>query len=497
MPNIALLGSGGGERAMLGLLGSLVQLKKCDLLDCMLYLSGISGSTWCMASLYRESEWSAKLDTVQDAIVKRLNGPEVTWTDSWIKLKKYHKRDNFSLTDFWAVMFVSSIVKEIDEDGVTHQRDYHTKDPYPVYAVIDDQCKRESLDSDAWFEITPHEAGYSLTGAFVDSAYLGSQFKNGTSVKKQPEIDMLYLQGFCGSALADETEIKKWLWEEMKKIISCGEESSQACQVLLTLAELNLCVLKDEDPTSLITTMTELLKGKLDKHGRAMFISAQELLHERKSAILEQFTLTICENFGDWFKVQDTAGWIAIDIVKLITRWIWGTTYDFLYDMEVEDVHPSVLTEKERYYEDAGLLINSPYFPMLREERDIDLIISLDFSAGDPMETVVKTSQMCKELKIPFPGVKLPDNITEPDDFYVFKGCDKTPTVIHIPLFNKVNCDGHIQDWASKYSTFQQAYSPDLISDLIKKAGENVINTKEKILKEIAKIVEQKQSKVH
>ncbi|KAK9975397.1 hypothetical protein ABG768_023440 [Culter alburnus] len=46
VPNIALLGSGGGERAMVGLLGSLVQLQKTGLLDSILYLSGVSGSTW-------------------------------------------------------------------------------------------------------------------------------------------------------------------------------------------------------------------------------------------------------------------------------------------------------------------------------------------------------------------------------------------------------------------------------------------------------------------
>jgi len=46
VPNIALLGSGGGERAMVGLLGSLDQLQKIGLLDCVLYLSGVSGSTW-------------------------------------------------------------------------------------------------------------------------------------------------------------------------------------------------------------------------------------------------------------------------------------------------------------------------------------------------------------------------------------------------------------------------------------------------------------------
>ncbi|KAL6461281.1 hypothetical protein MHYP_G00312470 [Metynnis hypsauchen] len=46
VPNIAVLGSGGGLRAMVGLLGSLSQLSEEGLLDCIMYLSGVSGSTW-------------------------------------------------------------------------------------------------------------------------------------------------------------------------------------------------------------------------------------------------------------------------------------------------------------------------------------------------------------------------------------------------------------------------------------------------------------------
>ncbi|XP_048042738.1 cytosolic phospholipase A2 gamma-like isoform X2 [Megalobrama amblycephala] len=112
VPNIALLGSGGGQRAMMGLLGSLVQLQKAGLLDCVLYLSGVSGSTWCMASLYQEPDWSTELETVKDKIIQRLNGPGVSWTDAFDKLKKYYGKDIFSMTDVWAAMFVTNFVKE-------------------------------------------------------------------------------------------------------------------------------------------------------------------------------------------------------------------------------------------------------------------------------------------------------------------------------------------------------------------------------------------------
>ncbi|XP_077078204.1 cytosolic phospholipase A2 gamma-like [Siphateles boraxobius] len=77
------------------------------------------------------------------------------------------------------------------------------------------------LSVDPWFEFTPYEAGYSLTGAFVETSNFGSQFHNGSNKKKQDEIDMLYLQALCSRVLADEVEIWKWikalLVPEMKK----------------------------------------------------------------------------------------------------------------------------------------------------------------------------------------------------------------------------------------------------------------------------------------
>lgn len=46
VPNIVVLGSGGGLRAMIALLGTLVELKNQNILDAVMYLCGVSGSTW-------------------------------------------------------------------------------------------------------------------------------------------------------------------------------------------------------------------------------------------------------------------------------------------------------------------------------------------------------------------------------------------------------------------------------------------------------------------
>uniref|UniRef100_A0A3B4BQ92 Phospholipase A2, group IVC (cytosolic, calcium-independent) n=1 Tax=Pygocentrus nattereri TaxID=42514 RepID=A0A3B4BQ92_PYGNA len=378
VPNIAVLGSGGGLRAMVGLLGSLCQLKEEGLLDCIMYLCGVSGSTWCMASLYKEPDWSTKLDLVKNDIVQRLADGSVSLKEMGQKLAKYYsEKDHFSLTDVWSALIVSNMVNEIDEHKLTEQRGKYTKDPYPIYTVIDKQCKYDRLNADPWFEITPDESGYSLSGAFVDSSFLGSEFENGKNIKKQPEIDMLYLQGLCGSALADMEPLES--------------------HIILT---------------------------------------------------------TYCLNLSS-----------------------------------VESADSSVSQSKTREYEDSGLLLNSPYFSVLRKERDIDLIISLDFSEGDPFKTVVQTAEKCKDLQIPFPEVVLPAKNTEPQDFYVFKGSSDAPTVIHIPLFNAVNCKGkYMSKWVKTYSTLQMNYSREMITDLLEKAGLNIKNNKEKLLKEIGNV---------
>ncbi|XP_067833195.1 cytosolic phospholipase A2 zeta-like [Heptranchias perlo] len=60
VPVIAILGSGGGIRAMTSLYGALSGLQQMHLLDCVTYMVGVSGSTWCMSTLYQDTDWSRK-----------------------------------------------------------------------------------------------------------------------------------------------------------------------------------------------------------------------------------------------------------------------------------------------------------------------------------------------------------------------------------------------------------------------------------------------------
>ncbi|XP_076866600.1 cytosolic phospholipase A2 gamma-like [Brachyhypopomus gauderio] len=515
VPNIAVLGSGGGERAMIGLLGSLSQLGEEGLLDCIMYLSGVSGSTWCMSSVYKEPDWSTKMETLEQNIIQRLVSGHVSQSEQYKKLMEISKRDNFSMTDIWALWFVCDILNEIDEHVVTDYRGQHTKDPYPIYTVVDQQCKHDKAFKDVWFEITPDECGYSLTGAFVDSSAWESRFENGAVTKKQRKNDMLYLQGLCGSALADKTEIKKaiiaWLLDlfhgdgVLKLYTSDSTEEEEVTDdemVMSSLLELNDHFFRKEEYTNDITKINKLLEGKHDKEGNEV-----KLEGPITEEILKNYCLKVCDCLSDWFPGEDdfnttselqadSIGLLKIDsrltakCMKKVHQWDWGTTYNFLYKMTASEVHPSILKSETRKFVDAGVLVNSPFFAVLRKERNVDLIISFDF--GDLFGTVDRAAEICEGLQIPFPTLKHPAAGEQPVDFYVCNDNSEAPTVIHIPLFNDVNCKGEVEKLKIKYQTFQFTYTENMISDLLDIARLNIKNTKEKLLNVIKDVVQRK-----
>ncbi|XDV21575.1 hypothetical protein PO909_026653, partial [Leuciscus waleckii] len=116
-----------------------------------------------------------------------------------------------------------------------------------------------------------------------------------------------------------------------------------------------------------------------------------------------------------------------------------------------------------------------------------------------PLQTVKKAAETCGKLNIPFPEVNIPsEEVKKPKDFYVFNG-QNVPTVIHIPLFNVVNCGGNVnvssddfEERKEKYHTFQGPYSAEMITELIEVAEKNITNNREKLLDQIRLAIWQK-----
>ncbi|KAM6154400.1 cytosolic phospholipase A2 gamma [Erethizon dorsatum] len=143
---------------------------------------------------------------------------------------------------------------------------------------------------------------------------------------------------------------------------------------------------------------------------------------------------------------------------------------------------------------DAGFAINTPYPLVLLPARNVQLILSFDFSSGDPFETIRSTARYCHDHKIPFPTVeeaKLKEwSGTAPDSCYILKE-KNGPVVMHFPLFNKDTCGDDVQKWIDTYGTIKTAdsYTLDRVTQLLELSKENVRKNEEKIRSEIKNVV--------
>ncbi|MBN3306726.1 PA24C phospholipase, partial [Amia calva] len=448
-PQIAVLGSGGGLRAMVALMGTLSELGAQNLLDSIMYLCGVSGSTWCMSSLYNDEKWSLQVEQKEAEMVEKLTSKEITFQDIIDRINEATRDSNFSLTDIWAALYLCVFQKETK--SVSDQTDKEMLNPYPIYAAIDRWRleNKDKHDKGIWFEITRHESGYPGCGAFIETSKFGSIFKEGEILEERDEMDLLYLKGLCGSALGSWKESKKFITSLIKEFgwnkIHQRRESSRTRIVdpFLKCSFTVLCVLIR---ILIVAGWIKSIPGfNRMLRGRATNESVSTVVVEARSLNVEWNLLKSGKQSLTCYLALVISLKVMTIIFCLLFEWTWGTKFNFLHKHpNPENVLPSDLVQDEKIYLiDAGLAINCGYPLVLRPERQVQLILSFDFSAGDPFLTVHQAAEYCQQNNIPFPDIPVVSEEEKacPSDCYIYSGVDM-PTVMHFPLFNKANCGG-------------------------------------------------------
>uniref|UniRef100_A0A8C5Q8E4 PLA2c domain-containing protein n=1 Tax=Leptobrachium leishanense TaxID=445787 RepID=A0A8C5Q8E4_9ANUR len=504
VPVVAVLGSGGGLRAMIGFLGVLTELSNQDFLDTVTYICGTSGSTWCMASLYNSDNWSTSMTEMERTMCERLGKNEWDWAKSWEKIKQL--KESESLTAFWAYVVIQIMTKEINEKKLSDHRAACEvgKNPYPVYAAIE----RENLDygiphkPGTWFEFTPHKVGFPAFQHFVDTKFLGSQFEDGAPSKITPEKELCFLQGQITDALS-----KAHIITSANTDNDYNESNPTKCEkckrlhTLLTEDQERMSYQRREELLFILTqfmddnTFEEKKKSGVKKRHKH-FVWGLDYCNVCK--VIYQLLVS----FAKWRLVathnsQHNSGdkgfceiWKIIHkLMVLLAKWEWGTTYNFLYNPNVSDGATNDIFNKEYLHLiDAGLELNTAYPLMLMPHRKVDLILSFDFSEGDPFKTLTDAREYCTINNIPFPIVDI--NVCEEampsKHCYIFEGDDKdVPTVMHFPLFNRKNCGDDVLQWRKRYPTAKLSYTNSDIEDLIRVSKQNVRFTKNLILEKL------------
>lgn len=159
VPTIAVVASGGGTRAMTSLLGSLRGLKDIGVLDAVSYITGVSGSTWAMSTLYQEADWSQQdMDNIISEAKEQMT-KSVLSAFSFEKLQYYceevAEKENqgytVSLVDMGGLILEHLVFgKKVTSTLSEQQRAVNEgQNPLPIYTAVNMKDGFKGLESEA------------------------------------------------------------------------------------------------------------------------------------------------------------------------------------------------------------------------------------------------------------------------------------------------------------------------------------------------------------
>ncbi|XP_068961922.1 cytosolic phospholipase A2 zeta [Petaurus breviceps papuanus] len=490
VPVVAVLGTGGGTRAMTSLYGSLTGLQDLGFLDTVTYLSGISGSTWCISTIYKDPAWSQT--SLQGPTRQARNFVCSTKTGAFLsdQLRYYSQQLmarensglNASLIDLWGLLIEYFLYQEENPVKLSDQRAavVQGQNPYPIYAGINVHRNISSQDFAEWCEFTPYEVGFPKYGAFVPTELFGSEFFMGRLLRSWPEPRICYLQGMWGSAFAINLD------EIFQRTIGSG----------VSFLDSHRSSINEKDDCE---TLQLLDPARL----KTQLYVPQGI-----------FTQTILDIFTSRF----TAGENFNFIQGLCLHEHYTESKEFLTKkVNHPDALPNKLTPMKKFLHlvDGGFAINSPFPLVLLPQRDVDVILSFDYSLETPFEVLKLTEEYCQDRDIPFPRIELKhEDMSEPQECYVFDDAEdpRVPIVLHFPLvnrtFQKYKAPGmeretpeekdfasfDIKDQSYAYGMMNFTYQPNEFERLVELNRYNVLNNAEVVRSALRKALQRRQA---
>ncbi|XP_032428637.1 cytosolic phospholipase A2 [Xiphophorus hellerii] len=530
VPVIAIAGSGGGFRAMVGFSGVMKALFESGVLDCATYVAGLSGSTWYMSTLYSHPDFPNKgPKDINSELMKRVSGNplrlllpqhitnyiQALWT-------KKASGQPVTFTDVFGMLIGETLIparmdiKLSNIQGKINQ----SQSPLPLFTCLHVKPDVSELMFADWVEFTPYEIGMAKYGTFMTPDLFGSKFFMGTVVKKYEENPLHFLMGVWGSAFSilfnrvlgvKDTVGGSTMEEELEQIKPqhiVGEDS-----------------LDNDDEPRKGGTENQDSEEEYSRTAQASWVqrmftslfsdSALFNTREGRAGKVHNFMLGLNLNTNTPFSPTTEMSHPLLtpeDEVDAVTD---PDEFDRIYE-------PLDVKSKKIHVVDSGLTYNLPYPLLLRPQRGVDLIISFDFSArpsdsSPPFKELLLAEKWARMNKLPFP--KIDPKVFDREglkECYVFKpkkGEKNCPTVIHFVLvninFRKFKAPGVprvtekekeladfdiFDDPESPFSTFNFQYSNEAFTRLHDLMEFNTLNNLE-VIKEAIKdcIVAQKE----
>uniref|UniRef100_A0A8C4W7D8 Phospholipase A2 n=1 Tax=Gopherus evgoodei TaxID=1825980 RepID=A0A8C4W7D8_9SAUR len=395
VPVVAVTTTGGGIRALTAMYGSILGLQKLNVLDCVSYITGSSGTTWTMTNLYEDDDWSHK-DLGELIIEARKQASKSKMSAfSLESLKNYHRELSqrtqagykTSFIDLWGLMIESMLNDGKDEHKLSDQQKAVNwgQNPLPIYLALNVKDNVTTKDFREWVEFTPYEVGFLKYGAFIRAEDFGSEFFMGRLMKKLPESRICFMQGVL------------FTWES---VLPNKNTNSNGNQCLANHCCVTGC------------------SGRPHEMATCMYTPAGGISNALRDILTDRPAVSKYHSFLRGFQMHN-----EYTQHEQFSKWK-DTMLDSL---------PNQLRHTAEHLElvDTAFFFDTSCPPLMRPERKVDVILHLNYSGG--------SQTMVRAQGIPFPKPVLNEeerkNLKE---CYMFEDAENpgAPILLYFPLVN-------------------------------------------------------------
>eukprot|EP00069_Balaena_mysticetus_P015160 bmy_09149T0 len=485
IPVVAVMATGGGIRAMTSLYGQLAGLKELGLLDCISCITGASGSTWALANLYEDPEWSQKdlagpIESLKTQVTKSKLGvlaPSQLWRYQQELAERARLGHPPCFTNLWALINEALLHDEPHDHKLSDQREALSRgqNPLPIYCALNTKERNlTTFEFGEWCEFSPYEVGFPKYGAFIPSELFGSEFFMGRLTKRLPESRICFLEGIWSNLYA----------ASLQDSLYWSSEPSQFwdrwAQAQASLDKEQVPLLNIGEPPTAASRIAEFFT---------------DLLTRRPLAQATHNFLRGLSFHKDYFQHPHFSAWKATKLDGL----------------------PNQLTPAEPFLclLDVGYLVNTSCPPLLRPTRDVDLILSLDYNLHGAFQQLQLLDQFCQEQGIPFPSISpSPEEQRQPRECHLFSDPARpdAPAVLHFPLvnasFREHSAPGvrrtaeaqeagevNLSSSDSPYHYLKVTYSQEDMDKLLRLTHYNICNNQEQLLEALREAVRRRKQR--
>uniref|UniRef100_A0A673W8I7 Phospholipase A2 n=1 Tax=Salmo trutta TaxID=8032 RepID=A0A673W8I7_SALTR len=205
VPVIAIVGSGGGFRAMVGFSGVMKGLYESGVLDCATYIAGLSGSTWYMSTLFSHPEFPSKgPKEINAELMKRVSSNPLRLLlpqhiTNYIQ-SLWSKKANgqpVTFTDIFGMLIGETLIPARMDTKLSELQEKVNEGqcPLPLFTCLHVKPDVSELMFADWVEFSPYEIGMAKYGTFMTPDLFGSKFFMGITVKQYEENPLHFLMG--------------------------------------------------------------------------------------------------------------------------------------------------------------------------------------------------------------------------------------------------------------------------------------------------------------